>query len=189
MKQLRVLNNYFFDTEFYENGETIELISIGMVREYDLNTLYLVNKDFDYNAMVQDAKARGLDETISFLDNQVFNNLDSNIRNTVSKEEIKIQILNFVRGSPQFWASCSAYDWVVLSQLFGVMVNLPSDWPRFCNDLAMLKRIFNKPEIDYSPMKQFKLYGKEHNALYDACEAYCKYLTYKKQRYLNPVLI
>jgi hypothetical protein len=42
------LERIFFDTEFYENGETIEFISIGLVKENGDN-LYLVNADFDYN--------------------------------------------------------------------------------------------------------------------------------------------
>ena len=178
--KLLTKNRIFFDTEFYENGETIELISIGLVRQRDLATLYRVNKDFNYDVMVKEATKRNRRETIEFLDKNVFNNLGATTENTKTKFEIRDEIAEFVGNKPDFWASCSAYDWVLICQLFGVMLELPKSWPHFCNDIAMLKNAVGKKEIDLTPMNRFRLKGKEHNALYDACETYCKYLTYKK---------
>ncbi len=40
-------NNYFIDTEFIEDGSTIELISIAIVN--DNRKLYYQNKDCDFN--------------------------------------------------------------------------------------------------------------------------------------------
>ncbi|HMH09394.1 MAG TPA: hypothetical protein VK553_01685, partial [Candidatus Nitrosopolaris rasttigaisensis] len=56
---------------------------------------------------------------------------------------------------------CS-YDWVVLCQLFGTMMELPTKWPRYCNDLKQLQKML-------MPGHRFpKQYKNEHNALADA---------------------
>ena len=45
----RILVQYFYDTEFIENGRTIDLVSIGVVAE-DGREFYAVSKEFDANA-------------------------------------------------------------------------------------------------------------------------------------------
>ena len=45
----------FYDTEFIENGRTIELISIGMVAE-DGRELYLVNQGIETGQLYDDIR-------------------------------------------------------------------------------------------------------------------------------------
>ena len=47
----------FFDTEFLEDGKTIDLISIGLVRE-DGKELYLINKDMNVRKAIKDVWVR-----------------------------------------------------------------------------------------------------------------------------------
>lgn len=94
----------WFDTEFYENGRTIDLISIGMVRE-DGAEYYAENfyKDYYSNATPWLAK---------------------NVYPHLSKEPGKYpatiakEILEFAGAKPEFWAYYADYDWVVLCQLY-----------------------------------------------------------------------
>ena len=43
----------FYDTEFLEDGKTIELISIGLIRE-DGKELYLINKEMEIDRIFRD---------------------------------------------------------------------------------------------------------------------------------------
>lgn len=109
----------YFDTEFIEDGKTIDLISIGMVRE-DGAELYLQNIDCDRNRASQWVK------------DNVFPHLgpDWSTRTGIANE-----IVGFSGKGPEFWGYYADYDWVVFCQLFGRMVDLPSGWPMRCLDL------------------------------------------------------
>lgn len=64
-------------------------------------------------------------------------------------------------GKPEFWAYYADYDWVALCQLFGTMMDLPKDWPRYCRDLKQFSDLLGKPKNPAPPTD-------EHNALADA---------------------
>lgn len=112
---------YFIDTEFNEDGKTIELISIGIARS-DGATLYLISNEFDEshcNEWVQQNVLPKLGEAPR-----------------VSRAQIREEIEWFVRDEkPEFWGYFADYDWVVFCQLFGRMVDLPKGFPMFCMDL------------------------------------------------------
>lgn len=131
----------FFDTEFIDNGKTIELISIGMVNELD-EKLYCISSEF---------KESDCDD---WLKNNVLSTLGNDKR--ISREEIKNRILKFCGNEKiKFYGYYSAYDWVVLCQLWGRMIDIPHNFPYYCNDLIM----FNK---------DIKQENGNHNALDDA---------------------
>ncbi len=50
-------------------------------------------------------------------------------------------------GRPEFWAYYADYDWVVLCQLFGTMMDLPAHWPMFCMDIKQLWRLSRRSEV------------------------------------------
>lgn len=148
----------YFDTEFYEDGETINLMSIGLIRE-DGAGLYLVNKSCDWNKPYSDDWH--LENTIPHLSTVPSDNKDWLRWGYLFKWEIAFEIKRFVGNtSPEFWAYYADYDWVVLCQLFGRMIDLPKGWPMYCRDF---KQICD--ENSYSPSKQT---DGEHNAIYDA---------------------
>ncbi len=84
---------------------------------------------------------------------------------------------------PQFYGYFSAYDWVVFCWLFGKMIDLPKEFPKYCHDLKQMlnavAKIYTDPwtssdatfETRLSYLKAKESYPKnsdEHNALADA---------------------
>jgi hypothetical protein len=123
----------YFDTEFIDDGHTIDLISIGLVRE-DGKELYLENKDCD----------------LSRADPWVREHVISKLGQTtpVTRRTIKAEVLDFCGAYPEFWGYFADYDWVVFCQLFGRMIDLPNGWPMFCLDVKqeMHRKELKKPE-------------------------------------------
>lgn len=122
----------FFDTEFYENGRTIQLISIALVREdgrrYAAETL----------------TAEDLCEQDPWLVKNVKPHLRGGDR-IKAKETIANEILAFAGENPEFWAYYADYDWVVLCQIYGRMIDLPEGWPMFCRDVRQL--VDGRPDV------------------------------------------
>lgn len=144
---------YFFDTEFIENGETIDLVSIGIVSEIG-RTYYAISKEFDPTK----ADSWVIENVLTLL---VKDGKPIEPENWKSREQIKNDILAFVDDDPQFWAWYGAYDWVCLAQLFGKMVNLPAHFPMYARDIKLLA------ELKGNPPKPSQA-GSKHNALEDA---------------------
>jgi hypothetical protein len=117
------LMRYWFDTEFMDDSRTIDLISIGMVAE-DGRELYLENSEADFGKMNE------------FVEQHVLPFLEGP---EVSRAYIAEAVKDFCDpekyGTPEFWAYYADYDWVVLCQLFGRMIDLPKGWPMYCRDI------------------------------------------------------
>lgn len=140
------MSRIFFDTEFFEDGKTIDLISIGMVRE-DGAELYLESAEADL-------KRAGADPWVA---ENVIRHLTGD---GISRKEMAERIIAFCGDEPEFWAYYADYDWVVLCQLFGRMIHLPKGWPMFCRDL---QQEAVRLGIKLPPME-----SGEHHALADA---------------------
>ena len=110
----------FFDTEFIEDGHTIDLISLGMVRE-DGSELYRVSADFDATRASPWVK----DHVLPLISHE----------DRWARYLIANKVKTFCGTSPEFWGYYADYDWVVLCQLFGTMMELPTGWPCYCRDL------------------------------------------------------
>ena len=143
---------YWFDTEFIEDGVTIDLLSIGVVCEDD-REFYAQNRDAD------------LDKASEWVRDNVFPGLrDCPDDRILRKNELAYQLWDFVnrgRGKPEFWAYYGDYDWVALCQLFGTMMDLPEGWPMFAMDVKQLCVSLGNPQLP-------KQESGEHNALNDA---------------------
>lgn len=137
----------FFDTEFIEDGKTIDLISIGLVRE-DGEELYLENIECD------------LSRANEFVREQVIPHIGRGDP-AVTREYIRDAILRFAGDDPEFWAWFGSYDWVVLCQLFGRMVDLPRHWPMRVRELAQYSEHTGCTSLPAQT-------GTKHNALEDA---------------------
>ena len=144
----------FFDTEFYEDGKTIDLISIGMVRE-DGEIYYA---EAEYNPP----------PTTEWLQKNVVPHLTGI---TKGQSLIQQEIEAFCGPTPEFWADYAAYDWVVLCQIFGTMMDLPETWPYFCRDIQQLRNSRELPKQTTTT----------HHALNDAlyCKGLYEYLTHQ----------
>tara|TARA_Y100000780_G_C13690927_1_gene419544 strand:+ start:1525 stop:1980 length:456 start_codon:yes stop_codon:yes gene_type:complete len=135
----------FFDTEFIDNGSTIEPISIGIIRE-DGETYYAEFLETDKSKANPWVK----ENVIPFLTGPI-----------KSRHDIKYEIIKFVGPYPEFWAYYAAYDWVVMCQLFGRMIDVPLDWPNNCYDIVQLQEEKNN-------FRSLPQEGNQHNALDDA---------------------
>ena len=125
---------YFYDSEFYEDGERIHLISIGIVAE-DGRELYLENNDFDPD--IVPAGHWLVDNVFPWLYNQP----DVLLHKKDIAEAVKEFILD-AEGPHELWGYFSDYDHVVLAQLFGRMVDMPEGIPWFTLDLKQTLHTF-----------------------------------------------
>ena len=161
---------YFFDTEFKEEPNTIQLISIGIKAE-DGREYYAVSKDFDIDYIWEDKWLK--DNVLPSILNDLggteltIDNLKSLIdKNGKSNDQIASDIKEFCDDAPEFYAYYADYDWVVFCWLFGRMIDLPEGFPMFCIDL--------KQEMDSMGLddnwknKNCPSPDGEHNALVDA---------------------
>lgn len=121
---------YFYDTEFIEDGRTIELISIGVVAE-DGREYYAVSTEFDPGRAGRWVRTHVLPKLPS----------PSSPR-WRSRSQIRADLEEFLRmggDEPiELWAWIGAYDHVVLCQLWGTMPALPQAIPRFTRELRQL---------------------------------------------------
>jgi len=139
---------FWFDTEFYENGRTIDLISIGVVCE-DGSEFYAEVNDFDFS------------NTDPWLKDNVQPYLTGD---KMKREDVANSLYQFIiskTDTPLFWSYYADYDWVVLCQLYGRMIDLPKNFPMYCNDL---KQELVRLNLDNIPIQN----ETEHNALADA---------------------
>lgn len=137
---------YWFDTEFIDNGKTIELISIGIISEDD-RTYYAVSGEFKRN------------QACPWVRQNVLPLLDVEPKPRV---QIACEIMKYIgEDHPEFWAWYGAYDWVVLSQLYGRMIDTPKSWPNFYYDLKAFATILHNPGMPEQVTTK-------HHALYDA---------------------
>ena len=135
----------WFDTEFIEDGRTIKLLSIGMVR----------NDGATYYAEPRETRR----DLASYWVKQ---NVIPNLRGPKKmRRNIACEIIDFVGTSPEFWSYYADYDWVALCQLYGTMMDLPKGWPMFCMDVKQFCMQLGNPRL---PKQQ----SKEHHALADA---------------------
>lgn len=152
---------HFYDTEFREDGSTINLISIGIVAE-DGREYYAVNSDMDRDRIRND----------DWLMKNVWPSLPLRGSNpgaldySSSLVKPKWVIANEVRdfllteGEPELWADYAAYDHVALCQLWGRMIGLPKGLPMFTHDFQQL--------VGDDPWPEPERVGANHNALDDA---------------------
>lgn len=150
---------YWFDTEFIEDGKTIDLISIGVVSE-DGRTFYAESTDCDLSRASQWVR----DNVIVHLTHEGCK--EGSVR--LTRVQIARRIVDFVHDGvvkdglkPEFWAYYADYDWVALCQLFGTMMDLPTGWPMYCRDVKQLCDDLGNPPLP-------KQSTTEHHALADA---------------------
>lgn len=126
--------NYYMDCEFDEDGKTIELISIGIVRG-DGVELYLESYEYDPAKCNDWVKANVLPHLTGA---------------SASRSLIRQTIEQFIGDdpSPVFWGWFCAYDWVVFCQLWGPMIAKPKTFPYYCNDLQQLAAELYIRELD-----------------------------------------
>lgn len=162
----------FYDTEFIDDGETIEFISIGMVRE-DGTHMYRVTDN--EHTILRAIKHSWLSKNVMPYLPVKWSEGDAgafawewdmehpDILRVKDKRSIAEDVRRFIYTTPkpELWAWYAAYDHVVMAQLFGSMQDLPDGIPMFTNDLKQEHVRLGSPRL---PRQQ----SGEHNALADA---------------------
>lgn len=164
------MTRIFYDTEFIEDGRTIDLISIGMVREDTGAELYYANRDMPVRkirkhpwlmANVVPGLPKGYgDMRIGMPNRWLFHYGDHRVQRL---RVIAKCVQHFITDTPdpQLWAWYGAYDHVVLAQLFGPMIDLPAGIPMWTNDLRQEAERLGNPTLPEQG-------AGVHNALADA---------------------
>lgn len=177
---------YFYDCEFLEDGRTIEPISIGIVTE-DGREYYAVFEEIIFNDAVKERirsdrwlmenviphlplrEHRGYEFTLSSGNGKWGNfHLDHDSLLVLPRRVIKNWVRDFILGPGkpvELWAYYGAYDHVMLSQLFGRMIDWPTGMPMWTNDIVQLAEWAG---IDGETRILPAQAGTEHNALEDA---------------------
>jgi hypothetical protein len=144
---------YFYDTEFIEDGRTIDLISIGVVAE-DGREYYAVSTEFDPERAGTWVRTHVLPK-LPPPASQLWR----------SRSRIRADLEKFfgVDGPEpiELWAWVAAYDHVALCQLWGPMTGLPKAIPRFTRELRQLWEDHGCPRMPPRPRDV-------HDALVDA---------------------
>jgi hypothetical protein len=185
---------YWLDTEFIDDGSTIDLISIGIVSE-DGRELYLQSVEFNpkkadgwmkesvfphltlcpshYQTPFLTSKSHYDDLIIDW----AYHNATGGQCRTGgidplclwrTRKQIMYEVADFLQPDGEHtpfeligW--CAGYDFVVLCQLFGTMMDLPQGYPHYIRDLQHVLDDRDIPD-DWLPDQENGL----HNALEDA---------------------
>lgn len=173
---------YFLDTEFIEDGTTIDLISIGIVAE-DGREFYRQNLSCAFKE-ANDWVMRNVFPTLEHFTMRGERSCTPRVcphyevRETQPcgnecpwaphygiRDAVKVFCDPTKYGNPEFWGYYADYDWVAFCQLFGGMIDLPSGYPMFCRDLIQeIKRI----QLNTSELITVTKAANEHHALADA---------------------
>ena len=164
---------FFYDCEFIDDGRTIDLVSIGIVRE-DGEHYYAVSSEFDREKLWANKwlldnvwphlPRKGLNYGVMCASEHPYSVLDMDHPDVKDRAQIRQDVETFVcAGSEpvELWAWYADYDHVVLSQLFGKMIDLPRRMPMFTNDIKQEHVRLGSPDLPDQV-------DGEHNALADA---------------------
>ncbi len=178
---------FCYDTEFFEDGRTIDLISIGIVCE-DGREYYAINSDANWDQIRKDDWL--MDNVVRHLPTHSTGQVKKrsgfgetgwhwgglNMRDCRVKPKwvIANEVRDFIVGDiaardeeiaddelPELWAYYGAYDHVALCQLWGRMINHPRFMPMWTHDLMQLIEHLG-PDFQKPPQTN------EHDALADA---------------------
>lgn len=180
------MTDIFYDTEFVDDGVTIDLVSIGMVSlpPHSGELYYIVADDrvidrvvrhswlsqnvlphlpikvaYDHTRQTMTSAGR----THTPIKHWEWDLAHPDFAFVVPRSVIRDEVRRFIlaRSNPQLWAWYGAYDHVALAQLFGSMVDLPHGVPMWTNDLKQECMRRGNPRMP-EPAEN------AHNALADA---------------------
>lgn len=147
---------YWYDTEFLEDGETIAPISIGIVAADD-RTYYAINQHAPWDRIADrewlvdnvvphlpqlDVVSR-LDATATTNAGWAARRLGVNLADLAVKplHIIAAEVRDFLLATTEpveLWGYYSSYDHILLSQLWGRMIDRPAGIPMWTNDIQQV---------------------------------------------------
>lgn len=154
------MTRYTYDTEFLEDGKTVELISIGIVCIDDGREYYAVNADMPQARVRQhDWLMKNVWPSLPLRENEI----DISHPQVKPKAKIADEVLAFINAgqtSAELWAYYASFDHIALTQLWGTMMELPDGIPMWTNDIQSQAYLHRKG-LPY-------MRAGKHNALEDA---------------------
>lgn len=175
----------YYDTEFIDDGTTIELISIGMVTD-EGEEYYGINGELELRRLT--SLSWHLKNTVPTLpirtrtDDKLEWDLDHADANLIkSRAKLRQEVFEFIYNNSdiegpsvsdnvELWAWYGAYDHVALAQLWGPMNDLPGSIPMYTNDFK--QELERKIQLTGNKRLRYNLPkmegGTVHNALDDA---------------------
>ena len=188
---------YFYDTEFVEDGVTIDLVSIGIMAE-DGREFYGVSSEFDQAKLLANPWLR---DNVWFSLPKFWHaasdhcdsckasgpgHLDLDATEVRSRTQLAKAVNDFLvpvgtefdaGETVELWADYGAYDHIALCQLFGSMMALPAGLPMFTRDIQQEAARLGVP-WDGLPQQA----EGNHNALADArhCKARFDFLASRR---------
>lgn len=160
---------FFYDSEFIEDGTTIDLISLGVVAD-DGREFYAVSTEFDPGRAGEWVRTNVLPKLPSPAS-----------KAWRSRQAIRDDLLAFLTETGddiELWAWVSAYDHVVLCQLWGPMTALPRVIPRFTHELRQHWEDAGRPKLPQAP-------ADAHDALADARHNWQRWQAIEASRHLR----
>lgn len=144
---------FFFDTEFIEEPNHLDLISIGFINAAGTDTFYAINKRCDLN------------RANPWVQEYVLPQLSPRSGGEWKcPEVIRQQLLDYLKPTKEdpveLWGYYSAYDHVLLCGLFGRMIDLPPGMPMYTCDIKQFCDRLGNPKLPEGTG--------HHNALGDA---------------------
>lgn len=163
---------YFLDTEFYEDGHSIMPISVALVRQ-DGSHLY-IEFPFDRSKIppghfVEEHVLPHLRRPVgpqALLGNDIWWEKSNAVMQASGFSGTICDHVEWLMAGdpePEFWAYFADYDWVLMCQIYGTMMDLPERFPRFCMDLQQWYVQLGQPENTKPPKPD-----NAHDALVDA---------------------
>ena len=149
---------YFMDSEFNEDGRTIDLISIGIVAQ-DGRELYACSTDVDLERVQPWLK----ENVVPYL-------LPRTDPVWMTRAAIRDVVQRFIAeapvgtGKPEFWAYYGASDWVAFYQLWGRLLDIPKGYPKWFHEVKQLAVDVGDPDLSALVSKP----PVSHHALHDA---------------------
>lgn len=162
------MTKIFYDTEFIEDGKTIDLISIGMVAE-DGRELYAISAEFSFCALQRhDWLMANVAPSLPIkpaADGGPWDIDHPDHRHVHTRAKIArmVQAFTTLTPEPELRAWYGSYDHVALAQLFGRMIDLPPGVPMWTNDLRQ-----EAARLGLSDEGMPQQASGHHNALADA---------------------
>lgn len=178
------MTKVYYDCEFYENGRTIDLLSIGLVNDAG-ETTYVVNGDVDWQAAA-DGNPWLIEHVFPSLPVAQLHGrwhvdyLDERVK---PRDEMRHDVTQFLEycnrledrrnGRPEsldwrnleLWAWYASYDHVALAQLIGGrMIDMPPSVPKYTKDLQQLADDLGHSDLS----RKFPQAAGQHDALADA---------------------
>lgn len=175
------MRRFFYDTEFIDDGKTIDLLSIGVVSEDGaeyyavVDDLELINRAHNHpwlrENVVPFLPVAGV--WSSETDTVQWDRGHPDFGAVRSRAQIAADLVSILVGDQplgalgmggpcELWAWFAAYDHVALAQLFGPMVAFPPGVPMLTHELVQ------RWEDVGMPPKPVQAAGTQHNALADA---------------------